>query len=223
MRGRVNTTQQVGGALGPAVASALAVPVSALAGCLILADAIDAAFVPHWLGGLTYHPVGTEDEEAVEGAGKPAVVSNREHGSLVGLQAVLERLGGLEVKIIRRLIEQKRGRSLQFEQQDLEPGLLPAGQPAELLVALAVQFIPAQHAHRGTAVPGIRVPQDACERPPLQLRVRVGLGEGARDDACAELPASGVRHALPRQEPQEVRLAGSVRAEHGYPFAVENF
>jgi hypothetical protein len=83
-------------------------------------------FIPYWLGGLTDHAVGTEDEEAVEGAGKPAVVGNREHGSLVGLQAVLEGLGRLQVKVIRRLIEQKGGRSLQFEQQNLEPRLLPA-------------------------------------------------------------------------------------------------
>ncbi len=60
-----------------------------------LAGATDAAFIPYWLGGLTDHAVGTEDEEAVEGAGEPAVVGNCEHRSLVGLQAVLECLGRL--------------------------------------------------------------------------------------------------------------------------------
>ena len=60
-----------------------------------LAGATGAAFIPYGLGGLTDQAVGTEDEEAVEGAGEPAVVGNREHGSLVGLQAVLECLGRL--------------------------------------------------------------------------------------------------------------------------------
>jgi hypothetical protein len=50
-------------------------------------DAIDATFVPHGLGGLTDHAVGTEGKEAVKGAGEPAIVGNREHGSLVGRAA----------------------------------------------------------------------------------------------------------------------------------------
>src|SRR5580692_4041379 len=90
------------------------------------AGADDTAFIPDGLGGFTDYAVGTEDKEAVEGTGEPAVVGNREHGSLVGLQAVLERLGRLQVKVIRWLIEQKCGRPLHFEQQNLEPRLLPA-------------------------------------------------------------------------------------------------
>lgn len=75
--------------------------------------------------------VGAEDQVAVEGAGKPAVVGDSEDGALVGLEAGLEGVGGFEVEVVSRLVEQERGRALQFQQQDLEPGLLSAGQLAE--------------------------------------------------------------------------------------------
>src|ERR1700756_3465733 len=114
-----------------------------LDGAELSAGAADPGFIPDRLQRLADHAVRAEDEEAVEGPREPAVVSDREDGPLVALKPVLERLGRLQVEVVRRLVEQQRGRALQLEQQDLEPRLLPAGQLAEQLIAPPGHLVPA--------------------------------------------------------------------------------
>src|SRR5579863_2964499 len=126
----------------------------------LLAGAPNPGLVPDRLRGLAGDAVGAEDEEAVEGAGEPAVVGDGEDGALVGLQAVLESLGRFEVQVVGGLVEEQGRRALELQQQDLEAGLLAAGEVAEPLVALALQLIAAKHAHRGAAVAGVQVPQE---------------------------------------------------------------
>ena len=84
-----------------------------------------------------------------------------EDGALVGLQAVLESLGRFEVQVVSGLVEEQGRRALELQQQDLEAGLLAAGEVAEPLVPLALPLLAAQHAHRGAAVARVEVPQDA--------------------------------------------------------------
>jgi putative ABC transport system permease protein len=55
--------------------------------------AIAAQLGPHWLGGLADIAVRCEDQEPLERPGEPAVVGDREHRALVGLQALLQGLG----------------------------------------------------------------------------------------------------------------------------------
>jgi hypothetical protein len=49
-----------------------------------------------------------------------------EHGSLERRQALLKRLGGHQIEVVGRLVEQQKRRAGQFEQQDLETCLLAA-------------------------------------------------------------------------------------------------
>ena len=66
---------------------------------------------------------------------------DREHRALVGLQALLQRLGAGQVQVVGRLVEQQQRRAGQLEQQDLQPGLLAAGQGAERLPGATLQLI----------------------------------------------------------------------------------
>ena len=112
----------------------------------LLASPLDPALVPHRTVGLVDLAVGAVDEEPVEPAREPAVVGHREHGSLERLEPLLERLGGLHVQVVGRLVEQQQGRSGQLEQQDLEPGLLPSAEALELLLGGVGELVAVQHA-----------------------------------------------------------------------------
>ena len=129
----------------------------------------------------------------------------------------------------------------ELEQQDLEPRLLPAAEAVEPLLAGVGQLVAVEHAagllaaHAGA----VRVApvQDLQQGAPGQLGVLVGLHEPARPHPGAQLGRAPVRHrgdrgvadrpvldvgvaATSGQQPQEVRLAGPVGAEHGHPLAV---
>src|SRR5690606_40938599 len=85
--------------------------------------------------------VAAEDQEPVEGAGEPAVVGDGQDRALERLQALLERLRRLQVEVVRRLVEEQGGDALEFQQEDLEAGLLAAGEPVEGLLGLAGEFV----------------------------------------------------------------------------------
>ena len=110
----------------------------------------------------------------------------------------------------------------QLQQQDLEAGLLAAGEPVEGLLGLLGQLVAAQPGHGRAPVLGVFLPQDVEQRAALQLRVGVRLREVARHDPGAELPLPRVRHVVAGEQPQEVGLAGAVGAEDGDPLAVED-
>ena len=114
--------------------------------------ASDPRLVPHGFVGLVHAPVGTEDEESVEGAGEPPVVRDRDDGSLERGEALLERLGGVQVEVVRRLVEQQQRRPGQFEQQDLQPRLLTSGQGPERLHGADLQLIPGKRGHHPRAI-----------------------------------------------------------------------
>ena len=68
----------------------------------------DSTFVPDRLIRLVHRTVRTEDQKAVEASGEPAVVGDRDHGALEGVQARLQCLGRLQVEVVGRLVEQSR-------------------------------------------------------------------------------------------------------------------
>jgi len=65
-------------------------------------------------------------------------------------------------------------------------------------------------------------PQHVAKRPTGEFGVLMGLREPARHHSRAEFRDSGVPHVIAREQPQEVRLARPIRAEHGHPLAVED-
>src|SRR5215475_13800732 len=66
-------------------------------------------------------------------------------------------------------------------------------------------------------------PEDIDECPPDELGMVVSLSEMSRHHARAELPRAGERKGAPAEQPEEVRLTRTVRAENGHPLAVEDF
>src|SRR5664280_287106 len=93
----------------------------------------DAAFLPDRLGRVQHRAVGAEHEEAVETAGEPPVVGDRDHGALEGRQGGLQRFGRMQVEAVGRLVEQQQRRAGQLEQKDLQPRLLSSGEGVERL------------------------------------------------------------------------------------------
>ena len=65
-----------------------------------------------------------------------------ENRALEGGQTLLERLGTGEVEVVRRLVEQQHRRAAQFEEQDLETGLLAARQRRVVLLPRRRELVP---------------------------------------------------------------------------------
>ncbi len=120
-----------------------------------------------------------------------------EDRAVVRLQAVLEGVGALQVEVVGGLVQEEGGGPGQFQQEDLEAGLLAAGEAVEALLGLEGQFVAAEDRVGGAPVVGVLGPQDVEQGPPVQLGVGVGLGEVAGDDAGAEPPLAGVGDILP--------------------------
>ena len=64
---------------------------------------------PDRLGCFPDVTVGGEEEKPLERPREPAVMHDGEHRALVGLQALLQRLGAGQVEIVGRLVEQEQG------------------------------------------------------------------------------------------------------------------
>src|SRR5918996_1089981 len=88
-----------------------------------------------------HSPVLVKHEEAVEQQHEPAVVGHRDDRALVVEQALLERVGRLDVQVVGWLVEQQQRRAFGFHQQQLEASLLTTREKRERNVGVAVQFV----------------------------------------------------------------------------------
>ena len=181
----------------------------------------------------TTRPSAPKTRKRSKRPGEPAVVGHREHRAVEGLQRLLQRLGRQHVEVVGRLVQQQQGRAGQLQQQDLEPGLLAAGQRPEVLVALLVQLVAAQRAPSPPVTPMrapvawssvvSAVPEQVDQRAVEPLRVGVGLGEQARHHPGAEPPAA--RCARPSSPPSSRRkcdLPAPLEPSTADPLAVED-
>ena len=135
-------------------------------------------------------------------------------------EPVLERLGRLQVEVVGRLVEEQQRGAVELQQQDLEPGLLTAGQRLEELLRAPLQLVAAEHAH-GRPADDVALLEELEQGAAVPVRVLVGLVEVARDDPGAEAHLAVVRHArVAGDQAEEVALARAVRPEHGHPLAV---
>ena len=64
---------------------------------------------------------------------KPAVVGDGQDGALVAIQILLQPLGGPEIQVVGRLVQQKDVGVLQNQAGQVDPGLLPAGERGKKL------------------------------------------------------------------------------------------
>ena len=93
--------------------------------------------------------------------------------------------------------------AVELEQEDLEPGLLTAGQRVPRLLGGAVELVSAQARDRHTPRK-ISLGQDVDQQPVVELRVVVGLVEKAGNNAGSQPGHSFVVDAATSQEPEEV-------------------
>src|SRR4029453_19410831 len=100
----------------------------------VLPRSLDPRLIPDRLSRLINATVGVEDQKPVETAREPPVVGHSDDRALEGIQAQLQRLGGLQVEIVGRLVKEQQRRAAQLEQQDLEAGLLTSRQRLESLL-----------------------------------------------------------------------------------------
>src|SRR4051812_24806845 len=191
--------------------------------------------LPHRLRRLLNPPVRPQNQEPVEPASEPAVMGDRQHRALERREAVLQRLGGVQVEVVRGLVEQQQRRATELQQQDLEPRLLPTGQRLEHLLTGTSELVTVQGTRSLVARQPVTVlvtaVQDLQQRPADEGRVLVRLREPAgpypraeprralvrywRNHHVSDRPVLVVRVRAPgRQQPEQVRLAGPVRAQH---------
>ena len=168
-------------------------------------------------------------------------MGHREDRALEGGQTLLERLRGLDVEVVGRLVEQEERRPGQLEQQDLEARLLPAGQRLEGLLPRVRELVAVEDPAGRLAAQArpviVAAVEDRQQGAADELGVLMGLDEPPRAHPRSEPRPAGVRHgrddrladrqvvhlgvaATGGEQPQEVRLARAVGAEHRDPFAV---
>ena len=81
---------------------------------------------------LAVNDLDTALRDAVD---EPAVVAYREHGALEMQQVILEPLGSVQVKVVRRLVEKENVSVLKDEPREVDAGLFAAGEGVERLFA----------------------------------------------------------------------------------------
>src|SRR5438874_5409805 len=107
---------------------------------LVLSPTDGASLFPNRLGRLRDRTIRTKHQKPVERTAEPAVVGDCENRAVVGRKPVFERLRTGDVEVVGRLVQQKKGRALDLQEQDLEARLLPSGQRLECLISLVVQL-----------------------------------------------------------------------------------
>ncbi len=91
--------------------------------------------------------VAVEDQELFERPEEPAIVADGDHGPFECRQTGFEGLGGSNIEVVGRLVEQQQRCSAELEQQDLETSLLAAGKRFPHLIARTLELIATQQAH----------------------------------------------------------------------------
>ena len=94
----------------------------------------------------------------------------------------------MQIEVVGRLVEQQQGGAVEFEQEDLEAGLLAARQCLELLLGLLRQLVAPQFTHGGGQVERVLGPQNVEQTLADELGMGVGLRKKARDDARSQPP-----------------------------------
>ena len=124
---------------------------------------------------------------------------------------VLELAQGVQVQVVRGLVEQQHVRSLRQGQQELEPAPLPTRQQADRR-PLCVAVEPEGLHQRGVGPVGVAVtPRHGVTHPLVRVQLAAGLVVVAESDRRADLDAPGGGGQPPRDDVEQRRLAGAVR------------
>src|SRR4029453_19149750 len=85
----------------------------------VLPRSLDPRLIPDRLSRLIKATVCAEDQKPAETAREPPVVGHSHDRALEGIQAQLQRLGGLQVEIVGRLVKEQQGAAAQPAPQNL--------------------------------------------------------------------------------------------------------
>jgi hypothetical protein len=96
---------------------------------------VHPGLIPYRLCRLINAAVAAEDQVSVQATRELPIVGGGDHCALEGIEPLLQRLGGLQVEIVGRLVEEQQRRTAQLQQQNLEAGLLTSRQRLESLLS----------------------------------------------------------------------------------------
>ena len=156
------------------------------------------------------------DRPLGDGVEQGAVVRDEQQGAGEGLECRLERLAGLEVEVVRRLVEDEEVRARGDDDGEREPPPLPAREHRDRLLLLRVageEELAEQVLGLRPGEPGHR--DGAVEHRAALVELDVVLGEVGGLDAVAEANDPRVRLALADERLEQGRLARAVRADEG--------
>ena len=167
--------------------------------------------------------VGTDlHDPGGELADEPPVVGDEDEGAVELLQPFQQRLDGLQVQMVRGLVQHQHVGALQGQATEDQAYRLPARQGAQALLAVVPAEEDETHVtpDESPILTGAEVPEPLLGGlvRVVELLVMV-LGEVARMGLVAPLHRPGVGFQLPHDDLQQGRLSDAVRAEDGQTIA----
>ena len=183
---------------------------------------IDAA-----LGGVVLEVAGVQrrlaavhlDDRVGDAADQVSVVGDQHHRAAEGIEGVLQDVAGLDVEVVRRLVEAQEIGRIGEELGEGEAGLLAAGQHADLLLdrVAGEEEGAEQPAHLGGRHHRCRVVELREDGVGRVERLDLVLREVRHAHVRAELAGAriGLEHA--GQHLQQRALAGPVRTDERHP------
>ena len=154
-----------------------------------------------------------EQQEAVEAAQERAVVGDRDDRALEAVERGLERLGGVDVEVVGRLVEQQQVVALELEAEDLQPRLLAAGERVVGAVGRVLQAVAGERAHRRLASPCARSMTTSSSVRPAKSARALSWVNSPGETRLPMHDLAGVRDGLAGQQADQVRLARAVGAD----------
>ena len=146
-------------------------------------------------------------------------MADHDHGAIVIVERLHQRLTRIDIKVVRRLIEDEQMRRIAGDQRQRQPGLLAAGHLADLL--LGHRAGKAEAAKLGAHRRGGSAAHQAGHM--LQRRIigikllHLILGEIAHAQLARRVLAAGHGGKLPGEQPRQRGLAVAVAAEQRQP------
>ena len=141
-----------------------------------------------------------------------AVVRDGHEGSLEAVQRRLERLAGVDVEVVGRLVEQQEVVTLELEAEDLQARLLAAAEQVVPALRRLREAVARERAHGRLQRAGA-LHDDVEHDPAGEVVAQVELGEAADRDAVADPDLAAVDVRLAGEGAHEMGLAAAVGAD----------
>ncbi len=124
-------------------------------------------------------------------------MGHRDDGPLIGRDALFEGLCAVQIKVVSGLVKKQEGRAREFEEQNLESGLLPPGEDVKGALRGHRELVAVQGtrcllpAHPIAMI--VTAPEDLQQGSTGKVGAYVGLGKPARTHSGSQPGSAGVR------------------------------